>query len=109
MALSQTNSSRTICAHMGLQPVILESQTAMNAVDGVTIERRIRISRPDDGRGEEDAGVQEPALLRICGEAGRQVRTGDCGPPCSQAGSRWCNIDSWARSWRRSDKRVHGD
>jgi hypothetical protein len=32
------------CAHMGLQPVILESQTAMNAVDGVTIERRIRIS-----------------------------------------------------------------
>src|ERR1700730_6252108 len=41
MALSQTNSSRMICAHMGLQPVILESQTAMNAVDGVTIERRI--------------------------------------------------------------------
>jgi hypothetical protein len=51
MALSQTNSSRMICAHMELQPVILESQTAMNAVDGVTIERRIRISRPDEGRG----------------------------------------------------------
>jgi hypothetical protein len=51
MAFSQTNSSRMICAHMGLQPVILESQSAMNAVDGVTIERRIRISRPDEGRG----------------------------------------------------------
>jgi hypothetical protein len=33
----------------GLQPVILESQTAMNAVDGATIERRIRINRPDEG------------------------------------------------------------
>jgi hypothetical protein len=36
------------CALMGLQPVILESQNAMNAVDGATIERRIRINRPDD-------------------------------------------------------------
>jgi hypothetical protein len=34
-----------------LQPVILESQNAMNAVDGATIERRIRISQPDEGRG----------------------------------------------------------
>jgi hypothetical protein len=31
-----------------LQPGILESQNAMNAVDGATIERRIRINRPDD-------------------------------------------------------------
>src|ERR1700730_8645541 len=48
MALSQTSSSQMTCALMGLQPVILESQTAMNAVDGATIERRIRINRPDD-------------------------------------------------------------
>ncbi len=33
------------------QPVILESQNAMNAVDGATIERKIRINRPDEGRG----------------------------------------------------------
>ena len=31
-----------------LQPGILESQNAMTAVDGATIERRIRINRPDD-------------------------------------------------------------
>src|SRR5580704_4268582 len=36
---------------MLLQPVILGSQNAMNAVDGATIELRIRISRPDEGRG----------------------------------------------------------
>src|SRR3984893_16302577 len=36
---------------MGLQPVTLESQSVMNAVDGATIERRIRISQPDEGRG----------------------------------------------------------
>ena len=36
---------------MGLQPGILESQNAMNAVDGATIARRIRINRPDEGRG----------------------------------------------------------
>src|SRR5674536_226583 len=51
MALSQTSSSRMTCALMGLQPVSLGSQDAMNAVDGATIERRIRISRPDEGRG----------------------------------------------------------
>jgi hypothetical protein len=34
---------------MLLQPGILESQNAMNAVDGATIERRIRINRPDEG------------------------------------------------------------
>ena len=39
------------CALMELQPVILGSQNAMNAVDGATIERRIRINRPDEGRG----------------------------------------------------------
>ena len=36
---------------MALQPVILGSQSAMSAVDGATIERRIRISQPDEGRG----------------------------------------------------------
>ncbi len=36
---------------MGLRPIILDSQNAMNAVDGATIVRRIRISRPDEGRG----------------------------------------------------------
>ena len=38
-------------ALMGLQPVSLELPNAMNAVDGATIVRRIRISRPDEGRG----------------------------------------------------------
>src|ERR1019366_2369149 len=51
MALSQTSSSRMTCALMGLQTVSLESQNAMSAVDGATIERRIRISRPDEGKG----------------------------------------------------------
>src|SRR5450759_2928736 len=51
MALSQISSSQMTCALMGLQPVISESQTAMNAVDGATTERRIRISQPDEGRG----------------------------------------------------------
>src|ERR1035438_3854367 len=51
MALSQTSSSRMTCALMEPQPVILESQNAMNVVDGATIERRIRINRPDEGRG----------------------------------------------------------
>ena len=36
---------------MLLQPVILGSQNVMNAVDGATTERRIRINRPDEGRG----------------------------------------------------------
>jgi hypothetical protein len=36
---------------MLLQPVILGSQNAMSAVDGAIIELRIRISRPDEGRG----------------------------------------------------------
>jgi hypothetical protein len=36
---------------MLLQPVILGSQNAMSAVDGATIELRIRTSRPDEGRG----------------------------------------------------------
>src|ERR1700730_14966276 len=35
----------------GAQPVILESQNAMNAVEGATTERRIHINRPDEGRG----------------------------------------------------------
>ena len=33
---------------MGLRPVNFESQEVMNAVDGATIERRIRINQPDD-------------------------------------------------------------
>jgi hypothetical protein len=37
-----------ICVLTGLQQVILESQSVMNAVDGATIERRIRINRRDD-------------------------------------------------------------
>src|SRR5208282_1794631 len=48
MALSQTSSSQMISDLMLLQPVILGSQNVMNAVDGATIERRIRINRPDD-------------------------------------------------------------
>src|SRR5271166_6861586 len=48
MALSPTSSSQMISDLMGLQPVSLDSQNAMNAVDGATIERRIRINRPDD-------------------------------------------------------------
>src|ERR1700694_4983716 len=32
------------------QPVILESQNATSAADGATIERRIRISQPGEGR-----------------------------------------------------------
>jgi len=43
-----TSSSQMISDLMELQPVILESLNAMNAVDGATIERRIRINRPDD-------------------------------------------------------------
>src|ERR1700730_18904780 len=35
---------------MLLQPVILGSQNAMSAVDGATIELRIRTTRPDEGR-----------------------------------------------------------
>ena len=48
MALAPTSSSQMISDLMELQPVILESLNAMNAVDGATIERRIRINRPDD-------------------------------------------------------------
>ena len=36
---------------MGLQPVSLDLPNAMSAVDGATIERRIRISQPGEGRG----------------------------------------------------------
>jgi hypothetical protein len=44
---AQTSSSRMTSDLMGLQPVSLDSENAMNAVDAATIERRIRISRPD--------------------------------------------------------------
>jgi hypothetical protein len=33
------------------RPIILGSQNVMSAADGATIERRIRISQPDEGRG----------------------------------------------------------
>src|ERR1035437_5386371 len=48
MALSPTSSSQMILDLMALQPVIVESLNAMNAVDGATTGRRIRINRPDD-------------------------------------------------------------
>src|ERR1700738_2185562 len=48
MALSQTSSSQMICDLTVQRRGILGSQIAMNAVDGATIERRIRINRPDD-------------------------------------------------------------
>src|SRR5437870_4513070 len=51
MALSQKSSSQMTQDLMGRRPVILESQTAINVVDGATTERRIRISQPDEGRG----------------------------------------------------------
>src|SRR5580704_4273761 len=47
-ALSQTSSSQMICDLKVQRRGILGSQNAMNAVDGATIERRIRINRPDD-------------------------------------------------------------
>jgi hypothetical protein len=47
MALSQTSSSQMICDLTVQRRGILGSQNAMNAVDGATIERRIRINRPD--------------------------------------------------------------
>ena len=48
MALSPTSWSQMTSDLMLLQPVILESRNATSAVDGATIERRIRINRPDD-------------------------------------------------------------
>src|SRR3984893_14930354 len=51
MALSQTSSSHMSCDLMQPQSVILESQNATSVADGATIERRIRISQPDEGRG----------------------------------------------------------
>src|ERR1019366_32480 len=48
MALSQKNSSRMTLDLIQRQPVHLESQDAISAADGVTIEPRTRISRPDD-------------------------------------------------------------
>jgi hypothetical protein len=50
----------TIPKLMELQPVILELQTAMNAVDGATIEPRIRISQPDEG------WYRDRARSRVC-------------------------------------------
>src|ERR1700732_5563448 len=47
-ALSQTSSSQMICDLTVQRRGILGTQNAMNAVDGATIERRIRINRPDD-------------------------------------------------------------
>src|ERR1700730_4853778 len=41
-------SSVTMTSDLKLQPGILKSQNAMNAVDGATTEPRIRVNRPDD-------------------------------------------------------------
>src|ERR1700738_5446642 len=73
-----------------LQPGILESQNAMNAVDGATIERRIRINRPDDEntrckvsrawdpRKDFSQYMQQPTTLStssaISPQQGRQMR-----------------------------------
>ena len=41
--------TRMTCVLMGLQPVSLDLPNVMNAVDGATTERRIRISQLDEG------------------------------------------------------------
>jgi hypothetical protein len=46
--LSQTSSSQMTSDLTLPQPMISESQDAMNAVAGATIEPRTRINRPDD-------------------------------------------------------------
>jgi hypothetical protein len=66
MALSSTSSSQMTCALMGLQPVILESQNPMNAVDGATIERRIRNNRPDDENGRKPYDLFHGQLRGQC-------------------------------------------
>jgi hypothetical protein len=48
VASCQTSSSRMTSDLIRLLPVNLESQDVMNAIDGATIERRTRISRPGD-------------------------------------------------------------
>src|SRR5437016_5684175 len=60
MALFQTSSSRMISDLTLPQPVILESQNAMNAGDGAAIEPRIRINRPDEGRARWGSGAWGP-------------------------------------------------
>src|SRR5208283_3794760 len=81
---------------MGLQRMTLESQNAMNAVDGATIERRIRISRPDEGRARCKGSrawdprkdfsqcMQQPRILSTSNVIlPRQERTGPSGRrPC---------------------------
>jgi hypothetical protein len=49
--IHSTSWSQMTSDFMELQPVSLDSQNAMNAIDGTTIEPRIRINRPDEGRG----------------------------------------------------------
>src|SRR5664279_3111311 len=48
MALSQTSSSQMTSDLMLPQPMISGSRIATSVVDGATIERRIRINRPDN-------------------------------------------------------------
>jgi hypothetical protein len=66
--LSPTSWSKMTSDLTELQPVILESQNAMNAVDGATIERRIRISQPDEGRGRcvQKRGIRAKISLNAC-------------------------------------------
>jgi hypothetical protein len=54
------------CSLMGLQPVILELQNPMNAVDGATIERRIRNNRPDDENGRKPYDLFHGQLRGQC-------------------------------------------
>jgi hypothetical protein len=69
MALSPTSWSQMTSDLMGLQPVILDSPNAMNAVDGATIEQRICISqrlprcrlKPVVDRADADGDVKQIA------------------------------------------------
>jgi len=56
----QTSSSQMISDPMLLQPVIWDRKNVMNAVDGTTIERKIRISQLDEGA--QDARFQERGI-----------------------------------------------
>src|ERR1700681_3650383 len=60
MASYRRGWSPMTCGPMGLQPAILGLRIVTNGDDGATIERRTRISRPDEGG--QDAGVQEPGF-----------------------------------------------
>src|SRR5208282_4681123 len=74
------------------QPMILESQNALSAVDGATIERRIRVSLPDDEnarckgsrawdpRKDFSQCMQQPIILSTPSVSPQQVHTEPSGP-----------------------------